>query len=262
MTTIDVGDARLNCRWDEVQGGPVLVLSHSLGATLDQWRPQVEPFCAKFRVLRYDTRGHGQSSVPPGPYSIAQLGTDVLRLLDAHGIERAHFCGLSMGGATGMWLGAHAPDRIERLVLCNTSAWFGPPDAMNARIETVLREGVAPLVEPTMERWFNPAFRAADPATVQRTREQMLATSPAGYAACCAAIRDLDLRDDLPRIRARTLVVAGTDDPTSPPPAALALAAAIPGARCIELPAAHLSNLGATAAFNAAVLGFLEATKP
>lgn len=257
MTMIDTGEARLHCRWDELHEGPVVVLAHALGATLDMWRPQVEPLCAKFRVLRYDARGHGQSSVPPGPYSIAQLGTDVLRLLDAHGIERAHFCGLSMGGATGLWLGIHAPDRIDRLVLCNTAAWFGPPDAMNARIETVRTQGVAPLVEPTMERWFNAAFRAADPATVQRTREQMRATSPEGYAACCAAIRDLDLREGLPSIRSRTLVIAGTDDPTAPPPAALALAAAIPGARCVELPAAHLSGLGAAAAFNATVLGFL-----
>lgn len=260
MTIIDTGDARLNCRWDELHGGPPLVLSHALGATLDLWRPQVEPFCARFRLLRYDARGHGLSSVPTGPYSIAQLGTDVLRLLDAHGIERAHFCGLSMGGAVGLWLGVHAPERVDRLVVCNTAPWFGPPEAFNARIETVRQHGMAAIVEPTLERWFTPGFRAAQPETVQRTRSQMLACSPEGYVACCAAVRDLDLRADLSRIPARTLVIAGSDDPTAPPAAALALAAAIPGARCVELPAAHLSNLGATAAFNATVLGFLTGT--
>jgi len=258
MTTIDAGDARLYCRWDALRDGPPLVLSHSLGATLDMWQPQVEPFCARFRLLRYDARGHGRSSVPRGPYTIEQLGGDVLRLLDAQGVERTHFCGLSMGGAVGLWLGIHAPDRIDRLVLCNTAPWFGPPEAIDARIALVRQQGLAAIVEATMERWFTPAFRAADPATVQRIREQVLATSPEGYVACCAAIRDLDLREDLPRIRARTLVIAGSDDPTSPPAAALAMAAAIPGARCVELPAAHLSNLGAAAAFNATVLGFLS----
>jgi 3-oxoadipate enol-lactonase len=257
MPFIDTGDARLHCRWDGPADGPVLVLSGSLGSTLEMWWPQVTPFSAHFRLLRYDTRGHGASSVPPGPYTITQLGTDVLRLLDAHSIERAHFCGLSIGGATGMWLGANAPDRLERLVLCNTAPWFGPPEGMNARIDSVRKLGVAALADATMERWFASSFRASDPSTVQRIRDVLVASPPAGYIACCEALRDLDLRDDLPRIRARTLVVAGTDDPTSPPPAALATAAAIPGARCVQLPAAHLSNLGATAGFNASVLGFL-----
>jgi 3-oxoadipate enol-lactonase len=257
MPIIETGDARLHCRWDGPPDGPVLVLSHSLGSTLAMWLPQVAAFCRHFRVLRYDTRGHGASSVPPGPYRIAQLGTDVLRLLDAFSIERAHFCGLSMGGTTGMWLGANAPERIERLVLCNTTAWLGPPAAMNARIETVRGQGLAVLADATMERWFTASFRASEPATVQRIRDALVATSPEGYVACCEALRDLDLRDDLTRIRARTLVVAGSDDPSPPPTAALAMAAAISGARCVELPAAHLSNLGAAAAFDAAVLGFL-----
>jgi 3-oxoadipate enol-lactonase len=257
MPMVETGNARLHCRWDGPAEGPVLVLSHSLGASLAMWEPQVEPFGARFRLLRYDTRGHGASSVPAGPYTIGQLGADVLRLLDAHRVERASFCGLSMGGTVGMWLGAHAADRIERLVLCNTSPWFGPPGAFDARIDAARREGLAGLVDGILERWFTPAFRAADPATVQRIRETVLATPVAGYVACCEALRDLDEREDLARIRAPTLVIAGSHDPTSPPGAALAIAAAIPGARCVELPAAHLSNLGAAAAFNASVLGFL-----
>jgi 3-oxoadipate enol-lactonase len=260
MPIIDTGEARLNCRWDGPGQGPALVLANSLGAALDMWWPQVGPFSAHLRVLRYDTRGHGLSSVPPGPYSLEQLATDVLRLLDAHGIERAHFCGLSMGGTVGMWLGAHAPDRIDRLVLSNTSPYFGPPDAMNARIAAVRQRGMGAIVDGVIERWFTAAFRAAEPDTVQRIRQGLLATSPEGYVACCAALRDLDLRDSLARIRAPTLVITGSDDPSSPPGASLALAAAIPGARCIELPAAHLANLGAAAAFNASVLGFLGGT--
>jgi 3-oxoadipate enol-lactonase len=226
------------------------------------WSPQVEAFSECWRVLRYDTRGHGRSPVLPGPYTIGQLGTDVLELLDAHGIERASFCGLSMGGTVGMWLGTHAADRIDRLVLCNTAPYFGPPELMNARMATVRAQGMAAIVDGVIERWFAPAFRAADPATVQRIREMLLASSPEGYVACCAALRDLDLWDTLRGIRAPTLVIAGSDDPSSPPATALAIAAAIPGARCIELPAAHLSNLGAAAAFNASVLGFLgQATR-
>jgi 3-oxoadipate enol-lactonase len=257
MPFIDTGDARLHCRWDGPAEGPVLVLSNSLGASLEMWAPQVEAFCGRFRLLRYDTRGHGASSVPVRPYTIERLATDVLRLLDAHGVERASFCGLSMGGTVGMWLGAHAPDRLERLVLCNTAPYFGPPEVFEARIDAVRREGLAGLVDGILERWFTPAFRAADPATVQRIREMVLATPVEGYAGCCAALRDLDEREDLARIRVPTLVIAGSHDPSSSPGAALAMAAAIPAARCIELPAAHLSNLGAAAAFNASVLGFL-----
>lgn len=155
----------------------MLILSHSLGATLDMWSPQVEAFSECWRVLRYDTRGHGRSPVLPGPYTIGQLGTDVLELLDAHGIERASFCGLSMGGTVGMWLGAHAADRIDRLVLCNTAPYFGPPELMNARMATVRAQGMAAIVDGVIERWFAPAFRAADPATVQRIREMLLASS-------------------------------------------------------------------------------------
>ncbi len=257
MPTIDTGGAQLHCRWDGPTEGRVLVLSNSLGASLEMWAPQVGPFSAAFRLLRYDTRGHGGSSVPTGPYTIEQLGGDVLRLLDAYQVERAAFCGLSMGGTVGMWLGAHAPDRFDRLVLCNTSAYFGPPEAFNARIEAVCRHGMAAVVDGILERWFTPAFQVADPATVARVREMLLATPAEGYVACCAALRDVDERGDLARITVPTLVITGSDDPSSPPGTGLALAAAIPGARCIELPAAHLSNLGAASAFNAAVLGFL-----
>jgi 3-oxoadipate enol-lactonase len=257
MTSIATARAAIHCRWDGPADGPVLVLAHSLGANLEMWSPQVAPFSDRWRVLRYDCRGHGCSAVPPGPYSIAQLGDDVLGLLDAHGIERASFCGLSMGGTVGMWLGAHAAGRIDRLVLCNTAPYFGPPELMNTRIDAVRQQGMAAIVDGVIERWFTPAFRTTDPASVEKVRMTLLTSPVAGYIACCAALRDVDLRPSLAAIRSPTLVIAGSDDPSSPPATALAIAAAIPGARCIELPAAHLSNFGAAAAFNASVLGFL-----
>lgn len=257
MTAIAAARTAIHCRWDGPADGPVLVLAHSLGASLEMWAPQVLPFSERWRVLRYDCRGHGRSAVPPGPYTIEQLGADVVDLLDAHGIERASYCGLSMGGTVGMWLGAHAAERIDRLVLCNTAPYFGPPELMNARMDAVREHGMAVIVDGVIERWFTPAFRAADPVSVARVRETLLESPVEGYIACCAALRDLDLRPSLAAIRAPTLVIAGSDDPSLPPATALAIAAAIPGARCIELPAAHLSNFGATAAFNASVLGFL-----
>ena len=240
-------------------GGPTLVLSNSLGATLDMWAPQVEPFQQHFRLIRYDTRGHGKSSVPTAPYSMADLGGDVLRLLDELGIERANFCGLSLGGTTGMWLGAHAPDRVDRLVLCNTAPFFGPPEVFDARIETVRRQGLSALVEGILQRWFTAGFLATQPDVVTAIRTTLLATPVEGYAGCCAALRDLDERIHLARIRAATLVIGGTFDPAPTIDSARSLAAAIPGAEFAEMPTAHLSNLGAAAQFNARVLQFLTA---
>ena len=239
---------------------PVVVLSHSLGCNLHMWDPQMTALERHCRVLRYDTRGHGRSSVPAAPYKIAELGEDVLRLLDALGIERAHFCGLSMGGTTGIWLGAHAPERIGRLVLCNTAAYFGAPEAMNARIDTVRRGGMAAVVDGVLERWFTQSFRANAPEVVEGIREQLLATPVEGYVGCCAALRDVDERGSLARVASPTLVVAGTYDPAPTPQAARELAGLIPGAQFIELPAAHLTNLGAAGQFNARVLDFLRAT--
>jgi 3-oxoadipate enol-lactonase len=255
---VQLDGCSLRVRIDGPADAPWLVLSNSLGATLEMWEPQVAAFSQHYRVLRYDTRGHGQSSVPRGPYSIAALGGDVLGLLDALGVERMHFCGLSMGGATGMWLATHAAARIDRLVLCNCMPWLGPPEVMNARIAQVRQQGMAPLVDGILQRWFTPEFQALDPAAVDRIRQMLLAAPVEGYANCCEALRDMDQRDDLPRIGRPTLVIAGTEDPSPGIDAARQWAATIPQARIIELPAAHLSNIGAAVAFNAAVLQFLE----
>jgi 3-oxoadipate enol-lactonase len=259
---IRVNGHSLHVQVDGPAGAPWLVLSNSLGSRLEMWEAQVEAFSECFRVLRYDTRGHGRSSVPPGPYVLSDLGHDVIALLDALQIERANFCGLSMGGATGMWLATHAAHRLDRLVLCNTGPWLGPPDVMNSRIAQVRGEGLAPLVEPTLERWFTAECRARNPVAVDRIRQALRATPVDGYVACCEAIRDMDQRADLPHIATPTLVVAGTHDPTPPIEAARQWAATVPNSQFVELPAAHLSNIGAASAFNQAVLAFLSAPDP
>jgi 3-oxoadipate enol-lactonase len=258
MTTLEANGCRFNVRLDGADDAPCLVLSNSLGATLEMWTPQVATFARSFRVLRYDTRGHGGSSVTPGPYDIELLATDVLRLLDAARIPSAYFCGLSMGGATGLWLAAHAAERFERFVLCDTVPWLGPPQAMLDRAATVRREGIVTLVDATMERWFAPEFRRRDPQTVERIRTAFLATPVEGYAACCEALAGYDERASLSRIARPVLVVAGTHDPAPPIEAARDYAARIGGAKFVELPAAHLTNLGATEAFNVAVMEFLR----
>jgi len=256
---LGVNGTDLRVRIDGLDGAPWLVLSNSLGATLDMWDPQVVALSRDFRLLRYDTRGHGGSAVPPGPYTIEQLGTDVIGLLDLLGIERTHFCGLSMGGTTGMWLGAHAPSRLDRLVLCNTTPWLGPPDLMNSRIETVRRGGIEPLADAVMQRWFTPEFRASQSGTVARIRAALIATPAAGYVACCEALRDLDERASLVRIVSRTLVIGGTFDPAPTLEGARTLAGSIRGAEFVELPAAHLTSLGAAEQFTRRVLDFLLA---
>jgi 3-oxoadipate enol-lactonase len=250
---------RLFHRFDGPAGAPVLLLSNSLGTALEMWDPQMPAFAERFRVLRYDMRGHGRSAVPPGPYSIDDLGRDVLALLDANCIDRVSFCGLSMGGMTGMWLGCHAPERLERLVLCNTSAQLGSPDQWNTRIAIVQNEGMKGVAEGVIGRWFTPEFREREPQAVERVRRMLLETPPVGYAACCAAIRDQDQREAICAVRVPTLVVAGARDPATPPEHSRIIGSKIPGARVVELDAAHLSNIEAPDRFTASVLEFLAA---
>jgi 3-oxoadipate enol-lactonase len=257
MPFADSNGARLNYRFDGPVDAPVLVLSNSLGTNLSMWDPQVPALAAQFHVLRYDTRGHGQSSVTPGPYSITQLGRDVVGLLDAVRIERAHFCGLSMGGVTGMWLGIYAPERINRLALCNTAAKIGTPEMWNARIETVRTNGLSAVAETQAQRWFTPAFIAKAPDVIAATRQMIASTSPEGYAANCGAIRDMDQRETISRIRARTLVIGGLHDPVISAADLRYLVDTIPGAKLVELDASHLSNVEAPAEFTKALVNSL-----
>jgi 3-oxoadipate enol-lactonase len=256
---VTTGAGVFNVAVDGQDDAPWLVLSHSLGSTLNMWAPQVAAFAQHFRVLRYDTRGHGASMVPSGEYSMVDLGSDVLRLLDAVRAERVAFCGLSMGGATALWLATHAPERLSHVIVCNSLPWLGPPDAITARIATVRERGLAPLVDATMERWFTPEFRAGSPDVVARVRSEFLATPVDGYAGCLAALRAHDERAHLATIQLPVLVIAGQYDVAPPPAHARAFAAQVRSAHFVELPAAHLSNLGAPEAFDEAVLGFLDA---
>jgi len=257
MPFAESNGARLNYRFDGPADGPVLVLSNSLGTNLSMWDPQIPALAAQFRLLRYDTRGHGQSSVTAGPYTITQLGRDVVGLLDGLGIERAHFCGLSMGGVIGMWLGVYALERINRLVLCNTAAKIGTADMWNTRIETVRTNGLGAVAETQAQRWFTPAFIAKAPDVIAATRQMIASTSPEGYAANCGAVRDMDQQETISRIRARTLVIGGLHDPVISAADLRYLVDTIPGAKLVELDASHLSNVEASVEFTKALLNFL-----
>ena len=249
---------------DGPQGAPVLVLSNSLGTDLGMWDTQIPAFAEHFQVLRYDTRGHGQSLVSEGPYSIEQLGHDVLALLDALHIDKAHFCGLSMGGLIGQWLGINAGSRLRSLVVCNTAAKIGEPAVWNPRIETVLREGQTAMValrDASIARWFTPEYAQANPDQAKRITDMLAATSPQGYAANCAAVRDADFRDQLGAIDVPTLVIAGTEDAVTPPSGGHFIQARVPGAQYAEFYAAHLSNVQAGDAFSQRVLEFLLANE-
>lgn len=210
-------------------------------------------FTRAFRVLRYDQLGHGRSEVPPGPYTVELLGRELLALLDGLGIERFSFCGLSLGGAVGMWIGANAPERLNRLVLAGTSAYFGPPERWIERAALVRSEGMEPIADATMERWFTPAFGGTAPF-----RAGLVDTPREGYAACCDALRDWDARGFLGRIAAPTLVVVGSGDPATPPTDGQLIADGLPDAGLVVLPcAAHLLNVEQPKAFNRVVLAHL-----
>jgi 3-oxoadipate enol-lactonase len=258
MPFFEIGDARIHYLLEGPAGAPVGVFSNSLGTNYSMWNGQAVEFQKKLRILRYDTRGHGDSSATPGPYCIAQLAQDVLGLLDGLHLERVHFCGLSMGGMIGMWLGVNAPERLNRLILCNTAAKIGTAETWNSRIEAVRKGGMKSIASSVIERWFTPAFQKKNPAAVVATLRTLAQTNPEGYAACCAAVRDFDYREQLSKIRVPTQVMSGAHDPATPPADGRFLAEQIPGARYAELNAAHLSNIEDWDRFNLEVTAFLN----
>jgi 3-oxoadipate enol-lactonase len=242
------------------EGAPVIAFTGSLGTDLTMWKPQSDPLGERFRVVRYDIRGHGSSAVPPTPYSIADLGTDLIALLDRLEIERVSLCGLSIGGMTSMWAAAHAPERVDRLVLCCTSAQLGPKEAWLERAATVRADGVGAIADAVLARWFTPGFAAGarGQAVVERMRAILTATPAEGYAGCCEAIAEMDLRGDLPSIAAPTLVLAGKDDPATPPEHGRLIAELIPNARFeVVSNAAHLANIERAELVTAKILRFL-----
>lgn len=236
--------SRLHAAVDGPPDAPVLVLGSSLGTTGAMWEPQLAALAARFRVIRYDHLGHGRSAVPAGPYRIEQLGREVLALLDDLEVRRAHHAGLSLGGMVGMWLAAHAPERVDRLALLCTSASLGPAEGWRQRAATVRAAGLAAIADAVVARWFTPPFAESRPAVVAAHRAMLTATPATGYAACCEAIAAMDLRPDLGKVTAPTLVIAGADDPATPVEHAEAVVERIAGARLAVVDhAAHLANV-------------------
>jgi 3-oxoadipate enol-lactonase len=223
------------------------------------WDAQAAEFSQRYRVLRYDNRGHGESTASKAPYSLEDVANDVALLLEHIGENSAHFCGLSLGGMVGMWLATYKPELIKKLVLCNTSALLGPRENWETRIAAVRESGMKAVVKPVMERWFTESFRSREPETLARIEAKFLEVSVEGYAGCCAAIRDMDQTKTVSGIKATTMVIAGTYDPSTPPAMGQSIARAIQGARYVELPTAHLSNIEAAATFNDVVSYFLGA---
>jgi 3-oxoadipate enol-lactonase len=241
FTTSD--GCRIAYRFDGSSDRPVLVLSNAIGTTLHMWDPQIQELSEHFRVLLFDTRGHGGSDIPPGAYSFDRLGRDVSELLDTLKINRVHFCGLSLGGIIGQWLAVHTPGRIDRLILCNTSSYVGPADQWNDRIASVLKADPADTAEMFLHNWFPPALLEADGSMVAKIRAMLLATNPQGFAGCSAAIRDMDMRTTIALIACPTLVIAGQYDAVTLPSHSELIAATFPGAKLVVLPVVHLSNL-------------------
>jgi 3-oxoadipate enol-lactonase len=261
MPFIDSNQMRTYFEWSGEKDLPVLVLSNSLGADLSMWNTQIEEFSKHFRLLRYDTRGHGKSVTTAGTYTIEQLGSDVITMLDALSLRRVAFCGLSMGGMIGQWLAIHARHYVDQLILANTAAKIGTAESWNARIGAVLEEGMQVVVPSILDRWFTREYRALSPGTVTNTSHMLAAANPIGYTACCAAIRDMDMRESVQRIDAPTLVIAGSADTATSPAEGRYLADQIAGARYLCLHAAHLSNIEAASEFTAAAIGFLKSER-
>jgi 3-oxoadipate enol-lactonase len=236
---------------------PWLIFCNSLGTDLHMWDGQIAYFGQDFRVLRYDRRGHGLSSAPTPPYELADLGNDVIALMDALSIERANFCGLSIGGLTGQWLGVHAGQRLSKLVVCATAARIGTEDGWKSRIDSVRQSGLGPMRSGTAERWFSPAFVADNPDKVNAILDKFETTSQDGYVGCCAALAGADLTADLSRLTVPVLAVSGNDDPVCPPVDLADIASAVRNGRHISLAGRHIINIESAASFNKIVGDFL-----
>jgi 3-oxoadipate enol-lactonase len=258
MPIADLGRVSLHYEVSGPASGEVLVLAHSLGANLHMWDKIVPALEVQFRVLRYDSRGHGSSSVPPGLYSISELAGDAVALLNHLNFERVHFCGLSLGGMIAMWLGINEPLRVNRLIFANTGARIGTREGWEERIASVLSAGLEPLADAMLGRWFTQGFRQEHPQEMETIRTMIVNTSVEGYVGCVAALRDGDLRAAIPAIRAHALIITGNEDPATPPEHGRWLHATLPASTYVELEAAHLSAWECPEEFRRAVIDFLN----
>lgn len=257
MPFVDANGIKINYEIEGAENAPVLMLSNSLGTNLHMWDAQAPSFAKHFRLVRYDTRGHGKTSAPEGPYTCAQLGHDALALMDALKLTKVRWCGLSMGGMIGMWLGRNAPERLEKLVLSNTAAKFGVPEIWNQRIAGVRANGMKAAVASSLERWFTKEYRDKHAKELGPITAMLAATPPQGYAGNCAAIRDFDQRWTISEIKIPTLVIGGKQDPATPFASAELIASRIPGAKLVALDAAHISNIEQAEKYTKAVEDFL-----
>jgi 3-oxoadipate enol-lactonase len=249
---------RLAASLDGPPGAPVLVLGNSIGTTRAVWDPQAGALGARFRLLRFEYPGHGGWPAPPGPYSISDLARGVLALLDDYQVESASYCGISLGGMVGIWLAAHAPERISALGLCCTSAYLAPASMWAERAALVRARGMGPVADQAAGRWFTPAFRQRAPAAVAAIVAEMRCVDPAGYAGCCDAIGGMDQRGSLGSITAPALVIAGAEDPATPPWHGAVIAAGIAGSRLrVIRGASHLANVSQPGEVTAALLSHL-----
>jgi 3-oxoadipate enol-lactonase len=259
MHFVETNGIRIHYRIDGPADGPVIVLSNSIGTDLSVWDGVAEGLQSRFRVLRYDSRGHGKSDVPSGPYTIAMLGADVTGMLDRLGLSKVHFCGLSLGGMVGMWLATNRPERIASLVLCNTAACVPPPEGWDARANAVRANGMEAIKPAVLERWLSDGFRTRETAAVARLLAMVEASPPDGYIGACAAIRDMDQRQTIQAISAPTLVVAGSKDIATSPEALRFIAANLANkARYVELDCGHMSSVEKPAELSAEIREFLS----
>ncbi len=261
MTGIAIGGLEFNVSIEGGEDKPALILSNPLGTNLHIWDGQLSTLGDRFRIVRYDSRGHGNTPPGHGPYSIGDLGRDALAILDKLGIEKAHFLGLSMGSMIGLWLLINAPGRLGRAVLAGAAAQMPSPDMWNSRIHSARKFGMDNAAEAAAGRWFTKQFRDASHGEVERVKAMVRATSVEGYAASCAALRDMDLREAVRGITNRVLIIAGRHDLSTPLEMGALVAGAIPGAKLVTLDAPHLSNIEDPANFNRAVLDFLTASE-
>lgn len=258
MPIIQSDGCTLNVAVDGNAHAPALIMSGSLGTDHSMWSPQVEPLAKHFRLVRYDRRGHGKSSVPRRPYSMEMLGRDVLAIMDGLGIERASWCGLSIGGMVGQWLGANAAQRFDRLILCNTASYYADKNFWAERIKTISDDGLDAVAAGVSARWFTPEFIAREPQAVARLEAMVRSTPVDGYLGCCEAIRDMDHREILHKIAVPTLIIAGKRDIATTVENAEFIRDRIRGSKMVVLDAAHISNVERAEQFTAEVLGFFN----
>ncbi len=240
------------------QDNPALIFSNSLGTTYQMWQPQIDALQNDYFIITYDTRGHGQSSAPSGTYSLADLGGDVIAILDQLNIKKALFCGISMGGLTGQWLAIHHPKRFYHMMLCNTAAKIGQKDAWQSRADLVRKDGLAPIAETASERWFTPNFIATHPDIVQKLSNTLAKGSAEGYANCCEALAGADLREQLNQITIPVTVVAGSADPVTTVEDGKFMTDSIAHSTLALIDASHISNIEQPEAFNQFILQHLK----